>query len=910
MSKLRTLQSLVDRLSEAGERPAVEALRKEDVESWTYAELADHTRRLAAGLVESGVGRGEHVALLASNRPEWFAACLAVFRAGAVVVPLDVSLEDEALTHALNDSGGRRIFTTGDQADRLDRLELEARPEPLLLDAEDERGWARLLADEPGELPEIKPEDPAALFYTSGTTGRAKGVPLTHANIVFQLNTLAEAGLVNEEDRVLLPLPLHHVYPFVVGMLTPLNLGLTVVMPYALTGPQLVRAMREGEVSVVIGVPRLYDALYSGIEERAQSNPVAAGALRSGVGFGSELRRRTGLPAGKLLMHPLHRRFGPKLRVLASGGAPLDPELAWNLEGMGWQVAIGYGLTETSPLLTLNPPGSLKLGSAGRPIPGVEVVVDTSAVPGEQDGEGEWTREPNREGEILARGPGVFSGYRNMPEETEEVFTEDGWYRTGDLGYFDEEGFLYVTGRASTLIVTEGGKNVQPEDVEEAYLESPYIREVGVLQDEGRLVGVIVPETSEIQDRGEVEEAIRDAVRERSRGLPAHQRIADYVITRQPLEYTQLGKLRRHVLEERYEQAGEEGPEETPGPVPVEELAGEDRDLLENPAARQVWDWLAGRYSDRRLAPETHLHMDLGIDSLEWVNLTLEIGQRTGIELEEDAIERVETVRDLLQEVAGKAEAGEGGDVASPLEHPERVLDERQVRLLRPLDSTEASLAQGMFSLNRFVARGPFALRVEGLENLPEEGPFLIAPNHVSYLDAFAVAAALDNRRLQQTYWGGWVGAAFGNPVSRFVSRLAQVVPVDPNRAGTSSLAFSAAVLERGKNLVWFPEGQRSSTGELQPFKPGVGMLLERFRVPVVPVFIRGTYEAMPPGRLLPRPRPVTVTFGEPLSPDDLERRGKGEQAQDRITNALRDSIADLGRRSEDRRNDRPERSS
>ena len=200
-----------------------------------------------------------------------------------------------------------------------------------------------------------------------------------------------------------------------------------------------------------------------------------------------------------------------------------------------------------------------------------------------------------------------------------------------------------------------------------------------------------------------------------------------------------------------------------------------------------------------------------------------------------------------------------------------------------------------MFALDRALLRGLFRLDVRGLENLPKKGPFVITPNHVSYLDSFALAAALDRARLRETYWAGWVGAAFGNPLTRLVSRLARVVPVDPARAGSSSLAFGAAVLGRGKNLVWFPEGERSWTGKLGPFKKGFGVLLEHHRVPVVPVFVEGTYEAMPRGSFLPRLRRVTVTFGEPLSVDELERRGEDEEPRDRIVDALRDRIAEMG---------------
>src|SRR5215217_5082118 len=200
MSELRTLHSFIETLSGRGDRPAVLALHKEEIEYWSYAELADHARRLARGLAERGVERGDHAALQAGNCPEWIAACL-----GAIWL----------------DAG-----------------------------EDDERSWRRLLSDVDAELPGLEPEGTAALFYTSGTTGTAKGVPLSHGNLTFQLDTLLKANLVTEDDRVLLPLPLHHVYPFVIGMLTPLCAGLPIVMPHALTGPQLVRALNEGEVTL------------------------------------------------------------------------------------------------------------------------------------------------------------------------------------------------------------------------------------------------------------------------------------------------------------------------------------------------------------------------------------------------------------------------------------------------------------------------------------------------------------------------------------------------------------------------------------------------------------------------------------------------------------------------------------
>src|SRR5215207_276536 len=891
--EVRTLRTVVDGLSAQDGRPALVEFGTEGTEVWSYGELAGKVRRLAGGLVGAGVERGEPVALFAANRMEWVVACLAVISAGGVVVPLDAQLGDEALSHTLADSGARCVFTTTEQVGRLENVDAGLRAILLDVGEDDGRSWRYLLTDEDVDLPPIEAGDGAALFYTSGTTGAAKGVPLSHANLVFQIESLLGADLVSEEDRVLLPLPLHHVYPFVMGMLTPLAAGLPVIMPQSLTGPQLVRALREGEATLMVGVPRLYGALYSGIEERVGSGGrLAATLFKGSVGLCVGLRRLTGLDAGGLVLRPLRKRFGPKLRVLASGGAALDPELAAKLEGLGWRVAVGYGLTETAPLLTLNPPDGKKLGSVGCPVSGVEIRLDPSSVP-EESVEGDQKGTSHKEGEILARGPNVFSGYRNRPEETGKVFRDDGWFRTGDLGYFDDDGYLYITGRASTLLVTPGGKNVQPEPVEAAYLENPSIREIGVLQKDGRLVAVIVPAMEGIRHQSDILPAIREAVEEGSKRLPSYQRISDYAISREPLEYTRLGKLRRHVLGERYERArsGDESQDKAAvGPVAPEEMSGEDRALLEDPAAMGVWELLADRYPNRRLAPETSPQLDLDIDSLGWVDLTLEIGEKTGVELDEAAIERIDTVSDLLREVT--SEAGEPTHHGSLFESPEEVLDERQKRWLKTLDPARSAAARGMFFLNRMMMRGPFRLRVEGLQNLPDEGPFIIAPNHISYLDAFAVAATLDHGVLRRTYWAGWTGAAFGNPLTRLVSRLAQVVPVNPGHAGLSSLAFGAAVLRRKQNLVWFAEGERSRTGTLQPFKPGIGMLLNNYPVPVVPVFIRGTYEAMPRGRFLRKLEKVTVTFGEPVDPLVFDGESRS-QAQ--IVEFLHERVAELG---------------
>src|SRR5438552_2367626 len=886
MTSARTLQSIVDSLGEHDGRTAVLALGKKDQDRWSFEKLANCARSFANGLAKDGFKRGDTIALFAENRPEWIAAALRIIRSGAVAVPLDVQLGTKTLTHILRDSDARAVITTQRRVGCIEKLDRKEKPKLILLDvsSDDRRSWERFLNNEATELPTISPDDEAVLFYTSGTTGPPKGVPLNHGNIVSQLDTAATVKIITGEDRALLALPLHHVYPFVIGMLAPLALGLPLVLPFSLSGQQLLRALRQGEVTAIVGVPRLYSALYSGIESRVESSGwIARGLFSAFLATSGFVQKWLGFRVGKFLFRSLHKRFGDKLRLLASGGAALDPELASKLEALGWQVAIGYGLTETSPLLTLSLPGKARQDSVGEPVAGVEIRIDPGALEKEERVNG------HEVGEILARGANVFSGYRNLAEETKKAFTDDEWFRTGDMGYFDSDDELHVLGRISTLIKTESGEKIQTEDVEDAYAEESAIREIGVLEKKGKLVALIVPGGTAHGDEGK--DAVRKAVEAASKQLPSHQRISDYAITPDALPRTRLGKIQRHRLAERYKEAKEGGEKGAAAePMSIEEMSGEDRALLEDSAAQSVWELLAKRYRCKRLTPDTSPQFDLGIDSLEWLNLTLEIGESSGVELSEEAIARIETVRDLLREVT---EGGEG-EAVDPLKNPDEVLDENQMQWLEPLGPVAAGTARFLYAVNRVLMRLLFRVRAEGLEHLPQDRQWVLTPNHVSYLDPFAIAALLDWNQLRKTYWAGWTGIIFANPVMRFLSRLGKILPVEPMRAARSSLAFGATILKSKKNHVWFPEGGLSASGELQEFKPGIGMLLEHFPTSVIPVFVHGTREALPPGKFFPRPQAIRVVFGKPLDARELKREGRGEKSHQQIASALQDKVAEL----------------
>lgn len=887
---ITTLTELFAHLGPWGERSAIRALEDGGFGEWTYRELHDRAARFGTGLNRLGIVPQDHVVLMAPNRPEWIAVCLGTIAAGAVLVPLDSQLDKDSLTHVLQDCAPALIVTTARTGARLREVIAPAVPVYLLdVSPDDPQSWLSICAEAHSTLPEAAAERTAVMFYTSGTTGMPKGVPLSHRNLAFQVETLLDIDLVAEGDQILLALPLHHVYPFVAGMLGALAYGVTLVLPQALNGPQVLRALRDGRVTTVIGVPRLYEVLLSGLWERVRARGRVAVAFQVLLTTSIMCRRYLGLRVGRQLFRFLHRRLAPEARMFASGGAALDPGTAWTLEGLGWTVMTGYGLTETSPLIAIVPPGSTDFDSVGQPVPGIEVRIRPGAA-----------TAPSAPGEIQVRGPGVFAGYHNLPEKTAEAFTEDGWFRTEDLGHLDSAGRLHVFGRASTLIVTAAGENLLPEEIEEAYARDPAIREVGVLQRDRGLVAVVVPALGVLRQRGEtdVDAAVRRAVNEAARSLPTYKRLADITISQDALPRTRLGKIRRAALQRRYDslKAGR-GVVGAVGPLPRAEMTEEDWELLDHRAAESVLEWLATRYPDRRLGPDSHTALDLGIDSLEWIDVTLEIQRLTGAEISEEATGRIETVRDLLIEVinaTGRAPQSR----EMPPKGPEIFLNDRQRRWLAPLGLPGRICRRLLHGSIRLVVGRLFCLKVEGKEHLLPGDPFVLAPNHASVLDPFVLAAALDYDLLRDTYWAGWVGMAFANPLVRFVSRIAQVLPIEQDRAATSSLALGEAVLRQGKNLIWFPEGARTHSGRLQPFRLGIGLLLRRIAVPVVPVWIEGTFEAMPAGRRMPRLRQVRVTIGEAISAKALEERGRGETPEARLADALRDAVANLGPRS------------
>ena len=475
-------------------------------------EFRRSVEELSMALRGLAVERGDRVAILCENRPEWAYADLAALCAGAVVTPIYATLTPSQVLYILNDSGARVLFVSGPaQASKLAAIRSRAKQletviqmdgppaEGVLSLAEVQRQGREALARDTGSVrrhaAEVPADTLATLIYTSGTTGDPKGVMLLHSNLMS--NVLAAHKVLPDlgpGDVALSFLPLCHVFERMGGYYLMLKAGATIA--YAESVEKVPENMREVRPTIMCSVPRLYEKMYARVLEKVAGDPplrqrifhwamgVGREAFRlrvAGTQPGPLLRLRRGL-ADRLVFAKIKARTGGRLRVFVSGGAPLAREIAEFFGAAGLLILEGYGLTETSPVITVNRPGKLKPGSVGVPIDGVEVRIA-------------------EDGEILTRGPHVMKGYFNRPEATAEAIDRDGWFHTGDIGFLDPQGFLTITDRKKDILVTSGGKNIAPQPIENRLKANHFFTEIVMIGNQRNYAAALVVPNFETLER-------------------------------------------------------------------------------------------------------------------------------------------------------------------------------------------------------------------------------------------------------------------------------------------------------------------------------------------------------------------------------------------------------------------------
>lgn len=567
----RMITSLKDMLKSSvdlyGDRPAflVKKEKAGEYQDIKYRQLKNDVDALGTQLVEMGLD-GKRIAIIGENCYEWFSTYLTVVNGVGVIVPLDKELNKEEIFNLLNSSGCSAVFYTeayeeilrdydvqykirmkvyGDRTDPSERLSILNESGGILK-------WESLVAA--GELllsggnrsyidKIIDPDKMAMLLFSSGTTGTPKGVMLCHRNISCNIMDVRRIVKVYPEDRTLSILPIHHTFESTIGILTILYSGGSVAFYEGLK--YISKNLAEAKATLLVGVPLIFESIYAKIWKQAEKTG-KAGALKKAMKL-SRFLKSIGISAEKRLFSPVYETFGGKLRMMVTGAAAIDPAVCRGFESMGIRVVQGYGLTECSPLVTGTPDFGdtyKKAGSVGPVVASGELKII------EKDEEGV--------GEIIFRGPNVMQGYYNMPEETDRVI-RDGWFHTGDLGYLDTDGWLYLTGRKKNVIVTKTGKNIYPEEVEfyvnrNKYIQESLVHGIEEGSEEGTTVGVqVIPAYDVIYEEfgpdfseENITSLIKRAISDINEKLPIYKRIRKISIRKDEFIKTTTKKIQRH----------------------------------------------------------------------------------------------------------------------------------------------------------------------------------------------------------------------------------------------------------------------------------------------------------------------------------------------------------------------------
>ncbi|MBI4684495.1 MAG: AMP-binding protein [Nitrospirae bacterium] len=842
----------------------------------TYREFLNASESIAYYLIGAGISKGDRVAIISENRPEWCMAYMGTLMAGAISVPIDSQLSAEAVMNLLSDSDARAVFhsskTEKNSAEAVNGLFTGLVMSVMQINFDSDEFREICKTKKTTQFPETAPEDIASLIYTSGTTGMPKGVMLTHRNFCSDAEALIKARVVTESDNVLSILPLHHTYPFMCTFLVPVFLGAGITYAPSLKGSEIIASIKEMGVTILISVPQLLELIRNGIINKLKQAPLALSWLAMNIlRLCRTLRRNTGINIGKVIFRSAHHALGRQFRFFACGGARLEPQVMNDLEAVGFTVLEGYGLTETSPVVTFNPINKRKAGSVGIPLPSVEIKITDSAT--------QKAKGISEEGEITINGPMVMKGYYKNPEATSQAI-RGGWFFSGDLGYMDKDGFLFITGRIKEVIVLGSGKNVYPEDVEKEYLKIPLIKEIGIfgLEDKvgtASLHAIIVPDFDYARQQriGNIREALNWQITHVSIMLPSYMRIKGFTLYQEPLPRTPLGKLRRFMIKDLMER-----------PEARSQKAEEvDKTLFSDETGRRVVECIKPLIKEKlQIRSTDNLELDLGLDSLQRIELVVCLEKEFSLKLPETFASDVYTVGELIQRLK---DSGAGSkETAISGQEPEKGIAYIFSQEPADIEKKSIGLKQGFFEwffvsalmiIPKFLLKIFFSFKVRGTENIPE-GNFIIAPNHCSNMDGFVIAAGAQLKIFRNLYFQGFQ-EYFSGRLTAYFARLSHVIPIDPETYLNKALQLSAYVLRSGKSLCIFAEGGRSYDGNLMEFKKGIGMLALELNIPVVPALIRGTFDALPRGAYWPKCKKVRLIFGKPFYPSDLDLSKKPE---------------------------------
>jgi long-chain acyl-CoA synthetase len=906
------MPTFYDRFVECSERwpdnVALQLQRHNHIESCTYAELRRMAESVGRWITEKGFPRGSRLAIVADNHPRWVAAYLGIIASGCAVVPLDTALHADQIARLLKDSGASAVFVDAKHipvvrpaASALGLGLIPMDPDRMTSQSDDPQWLDNLPAifdAGPGNFmpAPANPDDLAALIYTSGTTADPKGVMLTHANLLGEVEAVFNWVDIGPDDALLGVLPMFHVLAQMANLLLPLVKGSRIVYLETLNTTELMRALQESNITAFAVVPQFYYLIHERIFQEVGKRGALTQKLFAVLLALNRTLRKVGINAGPILFRKIHYTLGPKMRYLVTGGSRFDPAIARDFRDLGVDVMQAYGLTETCAAVCANPPDNIVIGSVGPTMKGVEArILDPQP---QEDGN-------PAVGEVALRGAVVMKGYWSRPDATAAAL-RDGWFYTGDLGYFDARGNLFLTGRKKEVIVLSNGKNIYPEEIEALYGKSQFIKEIAVVALEGkpgrgsdRLHAVVVPNFDVLRQKRIVnaKEVIRFDIEGLSHRIASTKRIGSYEIWQEDLPRTTTRKIKRFEVEKKVKanQAKKlvddsELPAEKP--FTADELAWLDRSDIQGGLTIVR---AAAHATLPTLRPTHNLELDLGLDSMQRVELLSRLEEELGGNVEESRLAEIYTVRDLLDAVVESTAGGAAPVARTAFAGWKAILAEDptdpEVLALKDPQPGFETLWYPLSRIVQMIARDLFHLRVSGLDRLPERGPFILSSNHQSYFDPVILASILP-RDIMENIFAVGTSEIFGQGFMRRLARWLRVMVLDPDANLVPAMRAGAFGLKHGRVLILYPEGERSIDGAPRIFKKGAAILSIHMQVPIVPIAIEGFYEAWPRGKkFFQKITSLKMVFGEPIYPPaeseaseaayekltaELKRRGVG----------------------------------
>ncbi len=822
----RSVVSYLEDFGRLGRRCAYVSPKGYRHERWSYGQVADAAYRFARELKARGIERGDAVLLWAPNCAEWVAAFFGCALSGVIAVPVDDGASPEFARRISLQVRTRLVLCARERKAVFADIET--------IDPLSSSATICSHSAEPFQPIEVQSSDTLEIVFTSGTTAEPKGVVITHANVlanVVPLETEIRKYLKYEwlvhPIRFLNLLPLSHVFGQFLGIFLPPLLGGTVVFENTLNPSEVIATIRRERVSVLVAVPRMIESLKQKIERDLETN----GRQRD---FADRYRRSEGKHFLRRwwIFRDIRRQFGWKFLAMISGGAALDRESEEFWHRLGYALIQGYGLTETTSLISVNHPFRLSQGSIGKVLAGREVKLAD-------------------DGEILIRGSGVASGYWNG-QELKPVAGEEGWYRTGDLGALDEQGNLYFKGRKKEVIVTPAGMNVYPQDLEASLREQREVRDCVVV---GLERGGNAEPCAVLILRGSDSDA-QAVVTRANQKLAEYQRMRTWFVwPEDDFPRTSTQKPKRNVIRDAVQAA----------------MSGQTVATTASPLA-ELLTRVTGRPA-QTLTADSSLQDNLGLTSLERVELLGALEDRYQIDLSETKFASAATVGDLEKLLQG--------------EHGERRAYHYPKWTLRwPITWLRLAAQYLLIQPAVFLLGWP---KIIGRENLRGvRGPVLVISNHISDVDVGFIQTALPAcfRHRLATATGGealellrspepdrsWFGKLYDRVQWILGVSLLNLFPL-PRQAGfRKSFAYAGEAVDRGYSVLVFPEGRHTEDGKLCPFRSGVGLLANNLRVPVLPMRIEGLFELKHAGKRLAPPGKIQVRIGKPvLFPPEAE---------------------------------------